>query len=82
MKILFDLKEFIEEEKIKYIKNARVVAYENKGVFFEVEADEKLKNLTVDDKIALMIYIRNSISMDERLNRIFKDIPFVVKEVN
>lgn len=81
MKVLFDLKEFIEDKKIEYIKNARVVSCENKGVFFEIEADEKLKKLTDDDKIALMIYIRNFISMDERLNSIFKDIPFVVKEV-
>lgn len=81
MKVLFDLKEFIEDVELKYIKNARVVAYENKGIFFEIEASEDLKNLTEDDKIALIIYIRNSISMNERLNSLFKDIPFVVKEV-
>ena len=34
-----------------------------------------------DDKIALIICMRNAISMDERLNSLFKDIPFVVKEV-
>ena len=54
---------------------------ENKGVFFEIEASEDLKTLTEDDKIALIICMRNAISMDERLNSLFKDIPFVVKEV-
>lgn len=81
MKVLFDLKNFVEVNELKYIKNARIVAYENKGVFFEVEASEDLKNLTNDDKIALMLYISNAISMNERLNSLFKDMPFVIKEV-
>ncbi|ELC8383214.1 MAG: hypothetical protein E7C60_03820 [Clostridium perfringens] len=81
MEVLFDLKEFIEDVELKYIKNARVVAYENKGVFFEIEVSEKFKELTEDDQIALIICIRKAISMDERINSLFKDIPFVVKEV-
>lgn len=44
MEVLFNLKEFIENEKLEYIKNVRIIAYENKGVFFEIEASENLRN--------------------------------------
>lgn len=80
MEVLFNLKEFIENEKLEYIKNVRIIAYENKGVFFEIEASEKFKELTENDKMELIICMRNAILMNERLNSLFKDIPFVVKE--